>query len=94
MQLRSEGWFLDAEVMIKAKQLGLSVLERNVMAQMREAGTSHVRPSTCLEFVGNLLKYRLNLVPQPKLASTDALSPRGVDFLHDSPQENLVSGVR
>ncbi len=58
MGLQSKDWFLDAEVMIKAKWLGLEVYEFNVMAQMREGGTSHVRPGTCWEFIVNLLKYR------------------------------------
>jgi glycosyltransferase involved in cell wall biosynthesis len=58
MNLTSKDWFLDAEIMIKAKRLNLPVLELNVMAQMREGGTSHVRPGTCWEFVKNLAKYR------------------------------------
>jgi dolichol-phosphate mannosyltransferase len=58
MNLRSKDWFLDAEVLIKAKRLGLEVYELNVMAQMREEGTSHVRANTCWEFVVNLLRYR------------------------------------
>jgi len=58
MNLESKDWFLDAEVMIKAKRLGLEVLEFNVMAQMREGGKSNVRPGTCWEFVVNLLRYR------------------------------------
>ena len=57
MDLRSRDWFLDAEVMIKAKRLGLEVYELNVMAQMREGGESNVRASTIWEFVLNLLKY-------------------------------------
>jgi dolichol-phosphate mannosyltransferase len=58
MNLESMDWFLDAEVMIKAKQLGLNVFEMNVIAQMREAGKSNVRGSTIQEFVRNLLRYR------------------------------------
>jgi len=58
MNLESKDWFLDAEVMIKAKSMGLEVYEFNVIAQMREGGTSHVRAETCWEFVMNLLKYR------------------------------------
>jgi glycosyltransferase involved in cell wall biosynthesis len=58
MQLGSKDWFLDAEVLIKAKQLGLDVFEMNVIAQMREGGASHVRMGTCWEFVINLFKYR------------------------------------
>jgi dolichol-phosphate mannosyltransferase len=58
MNLRSKDWFLDAEVMIKAKSLGLSVFEMNVIAQMREGGKSNVHGSTIREFIGNLLRYR------------------------------------
>jgi glycosyltransferase involved in cell wall biosynthesis len=58
MQLRSKDWFLDAEVMIKAKRMGLPVYEMNVFALMRAEGVSHVRPATCLEFVRNLVYYR------------------------------------
>jgi len=59
MRLTAHDWFLDAEVMIEAKRIGLEVLEMNVFAQMREAGRSHVRAGTCWEFVVNLLRYRL-----------------------------------
>lgn len=58
MRLESKDWFLDAEVMIKAKRLGLEVLEFNVMAQMREGGKSNVRAGTCWEFLENLFRYR------------------------------------
>jgi glycosyltransferase involved in cell wall biosynthesis len=59
MRLTAHDWFLDAEVMLEAKRLGLDVLELNVFAQMREAGRSHVSAGTCWEFVLNLLRYRL-----------------------------------
>ena len=58
MNLVSKDWFLDAEVMIKAKRLGLPVLEMNVMAQMRQGGRSNVHASTCREFLANLIRYR------------------------------------
>jgi hypothetical protein len=58
MNLKSKDWFLDAEIMIKAKRLGLKVYEFNVLAQMREGGTSNVSAGTCLEFLANLLRYR------------------------------------
>jgi glycosyltransferase involved in cell wall biosynthesis len=62
MQLQSTDWFLDAEVMIKAKRLRLKVFEINVIAQMREGGQSNVRGATIQEFLGNLFKYRFGLV--------------------------------
>ena len=62
MNLQSEDWFLDAEVMIKAKRLGLPVSELNVLAQAREGGTSNVRANTCAEFLRNLARYRFGSV--------------------------------
>ncbi|MCB9832895.1 MAG: glycosyltransferase family 2 protein [Planctomycetes bacterium] len=58
MELESRQWFLDPEIMIKAKVLGLRVLEMNVFAQMRSAGTSHVRMGTCWEFFRKLVAMR------------------------------------
>lgn len=58
MRLASRGWFLDPELMIKAHYMGLRVLEVNVFARMRGTGLSHVRPSTCWEFLVELLRYR------------------------------------
>jgi glycosyltransferase involved in cell wall biosynthesis len=58
MNLRSKDWFLDPEMMIKAHYMGVRVLEMNVFARMRSNGLSHVRPSACLEFFVNLLRFR------------------------------------
>jgi dolichol-phosphate mannosyltransferase len=58
MNLHSCDWFLDAEVMIKAKRIGLPVFEMNVLGQMREGGSSNVRASTCWEFLRNLARAR------------------------------------
>jgi len=55
---QSKEWFLDPELMIKAHYLGVRVLEMNVFARMRGNGLSHVRSSTCLEFIKGLLAYR------------------------------------
>lgn len=58
MRLESRRWFLDPEIMIKARHLGLRVIELNVFARMRGGGTSHVRAATCWEFFRSLLAYR------------------------------------
>lgn len=58
MRIESRDWFLDAEIMIKAKRMGLPVLELNVLGHPRAGGASNVRASTCWEFVKNLLAYR------------------------------------
>jgi glycosyltransferase involved in cell wall biosynthesis len=60
MGLRSEDWFLDPEIMIKAHHMGLRVLEFNAFARMRGHGLSHVSPHACWEFTCNLLKWRFS----------------------------------
>lgn len=59
MELRSEDWFMEAEVMLKARHLGLPVIEINVKGKPREAGHSHVRFATILEFIRNIISYRV-----------------------------------
>ena len=58
MQLQSTDWFLDTEILLKAKQLNLSVFEVNVFAQMREEGVSHVDGAAIREFFVNLYRWR------------------------------------
>jgi glycosyltransferase involved in cell wall biosynthesis len=58
MDLRSKGWFLDPEMMVKAHYLGVRVLEMNVFARMRSNGLSHVRATTCVEFFVKLLRFK------------------------------------
>jgi glycosyltransferase involved in cell wall biosynthesis len=60
MGLKSKGWFLDPEIMIKSHAMGIRVVEFNVFARLRGAGVSHVRAGTCWEFLRNLIKYRLS----------------------------------
>ncbi len=60
LDLRTKGWFLDPEIMIKAHYLGVRVLELNVFSRMRGNGLSHVRPSTCWEFFKSLGRYRFS----------------------------------
>lgn len=73
MNLHSHDWFLDAEVMIKARRLGLPVFEMNVLGQMREGGSSNVRASTVWEFLVNLARARFGrLGPPPSTAELPA----------------------
>ena len=58
LALESRDWFLDPELMIKAKQLGLKIHERDVEGLPRAGGKSNVRYSTCLQFMKNILRYR------------------------------------
>ncbi len=58
MQLQSPDWFLDPEVMIKSKRLGLAIVEIDVEGKLRQGGSSNVRWTTCFEFLRNILRYR------------------------------------
>lgn len=58
MRLASKDWFLDAEVMIKARLMNLPIFEMNVFSLLRSEGASNVRPATCWEFVQNLFSHR------------------------------------
>jgi dTDP-4-dehydrorhamnose 3,5-epimerase-like enzyme len=60
MQLESADWFLDPEIMIKAKHMGLTPLELNVRGLLRQGGKSNVRFTTVLEFFKNIARYRLS----------------------------------
>lgn len=69
MSLQSKDWFLDPEIMIKAKRLSLGVLELSVFARMRTGGSSAVKPTTCWEFFVNLLSSRFG--PKRKLLAVE-----------------------
>jgi glycosyltransferase involved in cell wall biosynthesis len=58
MRLASQDWFLDAEVMLEARRLGLPVVETDVAGFARAGGASNVRATTCLEFARNILRAR------------------------------------
>lgn len=70
MQLRSTDWFLDTEILLKAKQLNLSVFEVNVFGQMREEGVSHVDGAAIRDFFVNLYRWRFGKF-RIKRANTD-----------------------
>jgi hypothetical protein len=59
MQLSSDDWFLEAEVMLKARHLRIPVVEVDVQSLERQAGRSHVRIATVLEFLKNIVVFRI-----------------------------------
>jgi glycosyltransferase involved in cell wall biosynthesis len=58
MRLASRDWFLDPEIMIKAKVMGLRIIEIDVEGRARQGGRSHIRVNTLTEFVRNIFGYR------------------------------------
>lgn len=58
LDLSSRDWFIDAELMLKADFLGLNIREVPVIFRRRKAGRSSVKPSTIVEFLKNMTRYR------------------------------------
>lgn len=59
LALQSKDWFIDAEIILRARALGLRVEEVAIEFLSRDQGRSKVRIRTMLEFFKNLLVYRL-----------------------------------
>ncbi|MDP8236460.1 MAG: glycosyltransferase family 2 protein [Candidatus Erginobacter occultus] len=57
-RLASRDWFLDAELLIKAHMLGMTVHELPIVFQKREGGSSNVNLNTIFEFLKNIARFR------------------------------------
>jgi glycosyltransferase involved in cell wall biosynthesis len=60
LDLTSSDWFLEAEIMLKARHLRLLVIEIDVPGHLRKGGRSNVHLRTIFEFVRNILWYRFS----------------------------------
>ncbi len=58
LALSSKDWFLDAEVMLKAHDLSVTMGEVPVVFRRRNGGHSSVRLKTLWEFLRNMVAYR------------------------------------
>jgi glycosyltransferase involved in cell wall biosynthesis len=75
LALRTDDWFTDAEIVLKARALGLEVVEVPVRFRPRRISNANVGPGTVLEFLVNMLRWRLGLHPARK-AGPPAHAPR------------------
>ena len=60
LHLQSDDWFADAEIVIRARELGLKIGETPVHFSLNDNRGSFVKPKAILEFTSNLLKYRFS----------------------------------
>jgi hypothetical protein len=60
MDLRSDDWFIDAEIVLEALRNGFHIREMPVVFRRSDERPSFVRISAILEFVMNMLRYRLS----------------------------------
>ena len=69
LQLESDDWFADAEIIIRARELGLKIGETPVHFSINDTRGSFVKPKAILEFSSNLLRYRFSTRHRPKPGS-------------------------
>ncbi len=69
LELKSDDWFADAEIIIRARELGLKIGETPVHFKINDNRGSFVKPKAILEFSSNLLKYRFSPRQKTKAGS-------------------------
>jgi glycosyltransferase involved in cell wall biosynthesis len=69
LNLKSDDWFADAEIVIRARELGLKIGETPVHFSANDTRGSFVKPKAILEFMSNLLKYRFSSSQRMKVSS-------------------------
>ncbi len=61
LNLTSDDWFIDAEIIIRASYLNLPINEIATQFHPNKHRKSFIRPSAILEFLKNLVRYRLKM---------------------------------
>ena len=59
IHLESNGWFIDAEIMIFARRFHAKIGEIETVFHSMDSRPSFVKPLSILEFLGNLFSYRV-----------------------------------
>jgi glycosyltransferase involved in cell wall biosynthesis len=58
MSVRSDDWFLDTEIMLSAKRMGLDVRTIDIVFSKRKNGRSNIKIGTILQFIKNAIMHR------------------------------------
>jgi hypothetical protein len=61
LNLESNDWFIDAEMMLAARNLNFTIEEIPVVFKQRQGGESNVRLTTIIEFISNMFAIRKRL---------------------------------
>jgi|TARA_Y100000294_G_scaffold37779_1_gene33469 glycosyltransferase involved in cell wall biosynthesis len=59
MDLISDDWFIDAEIMIQARRLKFSFAEISTQFRKLDSRTSFVKPGAIIEFIINMILFRI-----------------------------------
>lgn len=59
LDLQADDWFIDAEIVLQAKEKGMRIIEMPVIFRRNEERASFVRFSAIWEFIGNMARTRL-----------------------------------
>ena len=59
LHLESDDWFVDAEIVLAARRANMKIVELPVVFLENKERSSFVRPSSVLEFVGHMMRYRI-----------------------------------
>ena len=59
MELFSDDWFIDAEIMIQARRLNLKFGEISTQFTKLDSRTSFVKPGAIIEFIINIIRFRI-----------------------------------
>jgi hypothetical protein len=58
LDLKSDDWFADAELIIRARELGFRIGGRRFHFKAMKRADFILKPAAIIEFTANLLKYR------------------------------------
>ena len=69
LHLESDDWFTDAEIVIRARELGLKIGETPVHFAVNDKRGSFVKPKAILEFTSNRPRYSFSPKQRTKASS-------------------------
>jgi len=76
LHLQSDDWFADAEIVIRARELGLKIGETPVHFSHNDNRSSFVKPKALLEFTSNLVRYRFSPPLKAKASLLSRSAPK------------------